>query len=1001
MESPLSVDNDNKFFIQHQRRQAPVHRFVTCLFVVACLTGCTRSIAFVVDEGSDITLSGISLLPDEVLSSSLEGGASGTARINVNLFSLSASGTFTIDELRIAGTEFASLTTGLSLPTGTICVAPHPDLDSGGTLSIPSIFNQNDVDVTIDLNTVNFLTGLFGNIVAPVATNSMLEFNISEGPPPPTTTVVTDGILEGAEVVSNVILVEGTVIETPLIQSCDAYLARVERHGIAGVINARPARILPSRVKFWSDELWYADEKGVHLLMEPPNGVKLDAAHLFERTGEVWFSCNSSCTIDDVRYSAGDIIKYTPHVGFDLQYSVETLFGYDRGFETNIDALAVDAQGRLYYSTHVIPEGKGELTRLDPMTGVFDVIVGRTNLDNGVVDAVALGEEAGEQVLYLSVNHARSIDFATIIKVNPNDLPGRSEVPEIFMRSTKIVENGKEEDLSALAIVLPRGWDPDLSPARLDVVRPAGINSTRPELSVFSGMIGDPIQVGDEIMVEYTNLNGDGSPGIFDQSFGQFFPISEPSGLVELNGRPAGTYSVEFHLRGRSIAKTIFVVEPWGGENDPSTFLQVRDTYRCLTVEEQAPGIGTVADDAAVLQLDCEGKDHQRWITQDAGAGYVRLLASHSGDCLENRDGDVVQAACTDAPNQHWAKDSLVPGFFHLRSRADNQCLDINGHSKSNGARAITNACRANFWTQRWRDLAVGAAITAPAVPPVSLQVRDTYRCLGVRDSALGDGVQVRQLDCTDTDEQHWVPTEVDEEYQTFAAIHSGDCLENRDGDVVQAACTDAPNQHWAKDSLVPGFFHLRSRVDNRCLDIKEHSKSNGAVAIMNTCQANFWTQRWRELATESKIDRRQAELSGLRLSTIRSRNTDQCLTIPSGALGDGIQAIQATCEESVDHQRWVILGDRGAEDVRLQAVHSGDCLESRDGVVVQAACDGSLNQQWRGELLGNLLPDYIHLRSRADDECIDIEGHSRGVGAPAITDTCVAGYWSQQWLFE
>ena len=987
----------NKLPIQyHWRPPIAVHWLAACLLIGASVTGCMQSIDFVVDEGSEITLSELALLPDQVLVSKLEGGAHGTAEISLGFFS--ATGIFSIDELAIAGTEFESVDTGARFPTGTICVALDPDLDSGGTLRIPSIFNQDNVDVTVNLNIVNFFTGFAGFLVPPQPTNSMLSFNISEGPPPPVTTTLTGGIVDGAVVTSDVRLVNGSPVQTPLLQTCDTYLSRVARHAIAGVINARPAKILPSGVEAWNDEIWYSDEKGVHLVMEAPNDVELDAAHLFEDTGKIWFSCNSSCKIDNVQYSAGDIIEYSPVTRrFGLRYSVGSLFGSDRGFETNIDALAVDAQGRLYYSTHVIPAGHGELNRLDPATGQIDVLVRRYNLDNGVVDAVALGVEAGKQVFYLSVNHARSIDFATIIKVFPNDLPGPSEVPEIFIRSSKIAENGKKQDLAALAFVMPRGWDPGVSVVVLDAIRPPGIEDYRLRVSV-----DQPIQVGAPIRVRYEGFFGDGSPEFFDPATGDSQPRPPgSSGVILLRPRGRGDYEVKLRLRGADIATARYTVQPWGGEDDPSTFLLVRDTERCLTVEGDGFSFGDVG---AAVQLDCPHGDDSsrpwaRWINEDRGDGSFRLRSSHSGDCLENKGNRIEQSVCDGSNAQAWEKYVLVQGYFHLRSRRDNLCLDILNHSKSNGASALPVACRTGNWTQQWRELAVLPAL-AGRTDAVALIVRDTSKCLGIDGGSLEDGTVAVQRTCEigtgDEDnsfaayEQRFVRETTADGFLVLRSVTSGDCLENRSGSVVQAACNGHSKQKWEVVPNTSGYSRIRSKADNRCLDIQDHNKSDGAYAIVDQCNGLYWTQQWRFGATVPA-------LRGIRGEQLVVRDTGRCLSVVDSELGIvGIH--QLDCKDNANNQRWVIDEPESPGFLRLRARHSGLCLQAPVGRmgIVQAPCDDSRAQRWTQR---DIATGYDQFRpSDRPTRCIDILNHSKENGAQAVLPTCNNAYWTQQW---
>ena len=62
----------------------------------------------------------------------------------------------------------------------------------------------------------------------------------------------------------------------------------------------------------------------------------------------------------------------------------------------------------------------------------------------------------------------------------------------------------------------------------------------------------------------------------------------------------------------------------------------------------------STADNANVQQWDFTGGENQQWQLEDMGDGYYRLLARHSGKCLEVQDwnyndgGNLVQGALGD-----------------------------------------------------------------------------------------------------------------------------------------------------------------------------------------------------------------------------------------------------------------------------------------------------------------------------------------------------------------
>ena len=72
---------------------------------------------------------------------------------------------------------------------------------------------------------------------------------------------------------------------------------------------------------------------------------------------------------------------------------------------------------------------------------------------------------------------------------------------------------------------------------------------------------------------------------------------------------------------------------------------------------------GSTADSAhgAAVRLPA-GRTNQQWQLPDAGAGYVQIVARHSGRCLDvtgesTADGArVIQYTCGTAANQQWQR---------------------------------------------------------------------------------------------------------------------------------------------------------------------------------------------------------------------------------------------------------------------------------------------------------------------------------------------------------
>ena len=86
--------------------------------------------------------------------------------------------------------------------------------------------------------------------------------------------------------------------------------------------------------------------------------------------------------------------------------------------------------------------------------------------------------------------------------------------------------------------------------------------------------------------------------------------------------------------------------------------------------------------------------------------GYSRLVARHSGKCLDvsgesTEDGaSVIQWQCHSGANQQWRVEA-VTGGHRLVARHSGKCLDVTGWSLDDGASIIQWQCHGGA-NQTW-----------------------------------------------------------------------------------------------------------------------------------------------------------------------------------------------------------------------------------------------------------------------------------------------------------
>ena len=172
------------------------------------------------------------------------------------------------------------------------------------------------------------------------------------------------------------------------------------------------------------------------------------------------------------------------------------------------------------------------------------------------------------------------------------------------------------------------------------------------------------------------------------------------------------------------------------------------------------------------------------------------------------------------------------------------------------------------------------------------------------------------------------------------------------DGHIV-AFMSYAPN-------LVPGdidngrdvfvhsrIFSLTALHSGKCLDVQKSSLANGAPVQQWTCHGKD-NQRWilKPLAHHSGGE------PNYRLQALHS---GKCLDVRQASLANGAPVQQWTCH-SPEHQTWILEPDLTLEDkpsYSLRALHSGKCLDVRQASLANGApvqqwtCHGPDHQRW------------------------------------------------------
>lgn len=157
-----------------------------------------------------------------------------------------------------------------------------------------------------------------------------------------------------------------------------------------------------------------------------------------------------------------------------------------------------------------------------------------------------------------------------------------------------------------------------------------------------------------------------------------------------------------------------------GSGGDPRTITN-KGSGACAAV----PGSSS-DNQVPVTQETCAaGTLNSQWRFTDNSNGYVRVLAQHSGKCLDVADestadgAEVKQYDCGWKDNQRWRFETLPDGYVRIVAKHSSKCLAVRGGSTTAGAGIVQSACDGSPG-QAWKVSAAGgpADPADPADPP-------------------------------------------------------------------------------------------------------------------------------------------------------------------------------------------------------------------------------------------------------------------------------------------
>lgn len=224
-----------------------------------------------------------------------------------------------------------------------------------------------------------------------------------------------------------------------------------------------------------------------------------------------------------------------------------------------------------------------------------------------------------------------------------------------------------------------------------------------------------------------------------------------------------------------------------------------KECIKIIAVHEFGHAVGIThehnRDDAPICSKEPQGTNGDYKVTSydlDSVMNYCNPRWSGDGQ-LSSKDISGIQEL-------YGRPSKLREGFYEIKAKHSNQCLDVRRSSQSNDAKIIQYPCK-NTTNQHWK-------IRKTVLGMFEIQAKHSGKCLSVPRNSTNNWVKVKQTNCNYTDlNQMWVLNPVRKIPGSYKIrpVHSGKCLDiawgsaTASADAIQYRCWDRvpENQAW------------------------------------------------------------------------------------------------------------------------------------------------------------------------------------------------------------
>lgn len=152
-------------------------------------------------------------------------------------------------------------------------------------------------------------------------------------------------------------------------------------------------------------------------------------------------------------------------------------------------------------------------------------------------------------------------------------------------------------------------------------------------------------------------------------------------------------------LASLSNEQRVFAADNEGISTANTYYLVSKKSNKCMDVADVK-----LDDGANIIQYTWQCSDNQKWKLEDAGDGYFKITAAHSGKCISVSDGgrEIVQLSWTGSDSQKWKFEKDEEGYYKIVNKASGKCLDVAGASTGDKAQIIQYQWK-NADNQKWK----------------------------------------------------------------------------------------------------------------------------------------------------------------------------------------------------------------------------------------------------------------------------------------------------------